>query len=195
MAEQQKSKKKILNYIAKFWLIVLGLFCLAILFFYGVANSWFGPMPSFAELENPQSNLASEVISSDGVLLGTFFIENRSNVDYRDISPNMINALKAIEDIRFEDHSGIDQKALMRVFYGVVTGNKKGGGSTLTQQLAKNLFPRGDLNTPQLVLRKFQEWVTAIKLEKTYSKEEIIAMYMNTVFYGQCVRQKSQPRF
>ena len=195
MAEQQKSKKKILNYIVKFWLIVLGLFCLAILFFYGVANSWFGPMPSFAELENPQSNLASEVISSDGVLLGTFFIENRSNVDYRDISPNMINALKAIEDIRFEDHSGIDQKALMRVFYGVVTGNKKGGGSTLTQQLAKNLFPRGDLNTPQLVLRKFQEWVTAIKLEKTYSKEEIIAMYMNTVFYGQCVRQKSQPRF
>ena len=184
MAEEEKSKNKILNYLLKFWLIVLGILCLTILFFYGISNEWFGSMPSFEELENPQSNLATEVISSDGVVLGTFFIENRSNVDYRDISPNLVNALKAIEDIRFEEHSGIDQKALLRVFYGVATGKSKGGGSTLTQQLAKNLFPRGRLNTPQLVLRKFQEWVTAIKLERTYSKEEIIAMYLNTVFYG-----------
>ncbi|MCK5342227.1 MAG: transglycosylase domain-containing protein, partial [Candidatus Heimdallarchaeota archaeon] len=143
-----------------------------------------GPMPSFAELENPQSNLASEVISSDGELLGTFFIENRSNVDYRDICPNLINALIAIEDIRFEDHSGIDQRALLRVAFGVITGSSKGGGSTITQQLAKNLFPRGSLTTSQLVLRKFQEWITAVKLERTYSKQEIIAMYLNTVFYG-----------
>jgi penicillin-binding protein 1A len=141
-------------------------------------------MPTFEELENPKSNLATEIYSSDNVLLGTFFFENRSNADYRDISPNLINALIAIEDIRFEEHSGIDEKALVRVFYGVVTGNFKGGGSTITQQLAKNLFPRGHLNKIQLVIRKFQEWVTAVKLEKYYSKEEIIAMYCNTVTFG-----------
>lgn len=184
MTEEIKSSKKILNYIAKFWLIVIGLLFVVVIFFYGVAAEWFGPMPSFEELENPESNLASEVISADGELLGTFFIENRSNIDYRDISPNLINALVAIEDIRFEEHSGIDQRALVRVAYGVVTGNSRGGGSTITQQLAKNLFPRGSLSTPQLVLRKFQEWITAVKLERTYSKEEIIAMYLNTVFYG-----------
>ena len=181
---QEKNKPKKFNYIVKFWMVFVGLFLLTILFFYGVARGWFGPMPSFAELENPKSNLASEVISADGVVLGTFFIENRSNVDYRDISPNLINAIIAIEDIRFEEHSGIDQRALLRVAYGVLTGHSKGGGSTITQQLAKNLFPRGNLNTPQLILRKFQEWITAVKLERTYSKEEIIAMYLNTVFYG-----------
>jgi penicillin-binding protein 1A len=184
MTTKEPAKKKFINYLVKFWMIVLALLLVVILFFYGIVQEWFGPMPSFEELENPQSNLATEIISSDGVLLGTFFIENRSNVDYRDISPNLINALVAIEDIRFEDHSGIDEKALLRVFYGVMTGNSKGGGSTLTQQLAKNLFPRGNYNTVQLVLRKFQEWVTAIKLERYYSKEEIIAMYLNTVFYG-----------
>lgn len=181
---EEKSKKKPFNYIVKFWLIVAGLFLLTLLFFYGVAQGWFGTMPSFEELENPKSNLASEVISSDGVVLGTYFIENRSNVDYRHISPNLINAAIAIEDIRYREHSGIDTRALARVAYGVLSGKNRGGGSTITQQLAKNLFPRGDLNKFQLILRKFQEWITAVKLEKTYSKQEIIAMYLNTVFYG-----------
>ena len=180
----KKPKTKLFNYLVKFWLIVLTIIALVVFFFYGVVQEWFGPMPSFEELENPNSNLASEVYSSDGIVLGTYFIEYRSNVTYREISPNLINALMAIEDIRFEDHSGIDERALLRVAYGVSTGNSKGGGSTLTQQLAKNLFPRGYLNKPQLVLRKFQEWVTAVKLERSYSKEEIIAMYLNTVFYG-----------
>ncbi|MEJ2595727.1 MAG: transglycosylase domain-containing protein [bacterium] len=184
MTDQDTGKRKIVNYLVKFWLLFITLLLLAGLFFYGIVHEWFGPMPTFEELENPQSNLATEIYSSDEVLLGTFFIENRSNVAYREISLNLINALLAIEDIRFEDHSGVDQKALLRVLYGVVTGNRKGGGSTITQQLAKNLFPRGDYNTLQLVLRKFQEWVTAIKLERYYSKEEIIAMYLNTVFYG-----------
>lgn len=184
MTQEEKSPNKFFNYIKKFWLFVIGIALLVVLFFYGIANEWLGPMPSFEELENQNSNLASEVISSDGEVLGTFFIENRSNVDYRDISPNLINALVSIEDIRFEEHSGIDQRALMRVAYGVFTGSSKGGGSTITQQLAKNLFPRGHLSKPQLVLRKFQEWITAVKLERTYSKEEIIAMYLNTVFYG-----------
>jgi len=172
------------KYLVRFWVIVFGIYLLGILFFFGVAAGWFGQMPSFEELENPRQNLASEIYSADGIMLGTYFIENRSNVSYRDISPDMINALIAIEDIRFEEHSGIDEKALARVFYGVVTGNFKGGGSTITQQLAKNLFPRGHMNKVQLVIRKFQEWVTAVKLEKYYSKEEIIAMYCNTVTFG-----------
>jgi len=177
-------KKKFFNYIFKLWLIWAISLGLAVVFFYGIVAEWFGPMPTFQELENPKSNLASEVYSSDGIILGTYFIENRSNIGYREISPNLINALIAIEDIRFEKHSGIDEKALLRVLYGVLTGNHKGGGSTLTQQLAKNLFPRGRLSKPQLVLRKFQEWITALKLERYYSKEEIIAMYLNTVPFG-----------
>jgi penicillin-binding protein 1A len=184
MANQKSEKKKFFNYILKLWLLWFLSIALAVVFFYGIVGEWFGHMPTFEELENPKSNLASEVYSSNGELLGTFFIENRSNISYRDISPNLINALIAIEDIRFEKHSGIDEKALLRVFYGVITGNHRGGGSTLTQQLAKNLFPRGRLSTPQLVLRKFQEWITALKLERYYSKEEIIAMYLNTVPFG-----------
>jgi penicillin-binding protein 1A len=184
MTSESKPKKKFFNYIVKLWLLWSLIVVLFALFFYGIANEWLGPMPTFEELENPESNLASEVYSSDGELLGTYFIENRSNVNYRDISPNLINALIAIEDVRFEDHSGIDIKALMRVSYGVLTGNSKGGGSTLTQQLAKNLFPRGRLSTPELVIRKFKEWITALKLERYYSKEEIIAMYLNTVTFG-----------
>lgn len=184
MTNKKSVKKKFFNYILKLWLLWFLLLALTIVFFYGIVDEWFGHMPTFEELENPKSNLASEVYSSNGDLLGTFFIENRSNISYRDISPNLINALVAIEDIRFEKHSGIDEKALLRVFYGVITGNRRGGGSTLTQQLAKNLFPRGRLSTPQLVLRKFQEWITALKLERYYSKEEIIAMYLNTVPFG-----------
>ena len=144
---KQKETKKPGRYLIRFWIFIFVVYAFIVLFFFGIAAGWFGKMPSFAELENPRQNLASEVYSSDGVLLGTYFIENRSNVTYRDISPYLINALISIEDVRFEKHSGIDEKALLRVFYGVMTGNRKGGGSTLTQQLAKNLFPRGHLNT------------------------------------------------
>ena len=184
MMSDSTEKKKFFNYIKKLWLLWFLLISLVFVFFYGVADEWFGPMPTFEDLENPESNLASEVYSSDGELLGTYFIENRSNVNYRNISPNLINALIAIEDVRFKKHSGVDERALLRVAYGVFTGNRKGGGSTLTQQLAKNLFPRGHLSKPQLVMRKFKEWITALKLERYYSKEEIIAMYLNTVTYG-----------
>ena len=142
-------------------------------------------MPSFEELENPKTNLATEIISADGKVLGTYYIENRSNVRYAELSHYMPEALISIEDERFTEHSGIDERALFRVAFGVLTGRKKGGGSTITQQLAKNLFPRGEnLSTPQLVLRKFQEWITATKLEHNYSKEEIVAMYLNTVAFG-----------
>lgn len=178
-------KENFLKYIIRLWLLFfVFLFGLGI-FFYGIANEWFGDMPSFSDLENPQTNLASEVYSADKVLLGTYYVENRSNSSYSDLSPNLVNALLAIEDVRFTEHSGIDLKALFRVAWGVATGNSKGGGSTLTQQLAKNLFPREqNLSITQLIIRKFQEWVTAIKLEHNYSKQEIIAMYLNTVPFG-----------
>jgi penicillin-binding protein 1A len=141
---------------------------------------WFGFMPSFEDLENPQSYLASEVYAVDNQLLGTYYVENRSRVNYSEISPNLINALISTEDVRFQSHSGIDLKALGRVLYGTLTGQDKGGGSTITQQLAKNLFPREDNPSGlQLVFRKFKEWVIAVKLENRYSKEEIITMYLN----------------
>ena len=178
--KQYKSKA-----IRNLWIIFGILLLLVILFFFCVAKGVFGTMPTFDELENPRTNLATEIISADGKILGTYYIENRSNVRYAELSHYMPEALISIEDERFTEHSGIDQKALFRVAFGVLTGNKKGGGSTITQQLAKNLFPRGEnLTTTQLVIRKFQEWITATKLEHNYSKEEIIAMYLNTVFFG-----------
>ena len=158
---------------------------LVVVFFFCVAKGVFGTMPTFEELENPQTNLATQIISCDGKVLGSYYVENRSNVRYSDLSPYLPQALISIEDERFEQHSGIDTKSLFRVAYGVLTGNKKGGGSTITQQLAKNLFPRDEnLSTVRLVIRKFQEWITATKLEYNYSKDEIIAMYLNTVAFG-----------
>lgn len=186
MSKGHKKKKIKLNYIIKFWIWYTSFMAIVILMFIGISNEWFGPMPSFEELENPKSSLASEIYSADGKLLGSYYIENRSNVDFSELSPNLVTALVATEDIRFVDHSGIDKKALFRVAYGVLTGNAgKGGGSTITQQLAKNLFPR-KRNPSKLTLAvsKLKEWVTAVKLERNYSKQEIIAMYLNTVPFG-----------
>ena len=171
--------------VKNLWIIFGSLVLFTILFFFCVAVGLFGKMPSFDELENPRTNLATEIYSADGKLLGSYFVENRSNVRYSELSHYMPEALISIEDERFTEHSGIDEKALFRVAFGVLTGNKRGGGSTITQQLAKNLFPRGEnLSTPKLVLRKFKEWITATKLEHNYSKEEIVAMYLNTVAFG-----------
>ena len=183
--KQKKANGGSSKAIRNLW-IIFGIFLVVIvLFFICVAKGVFGTMPSFEELENPQTNLATEIISADGKVLGTYYVENRSNVRYAELSPYIPQALVSIEDERFTEHSGIDEKALFRVAFGVLTGSKKGGGSTITQQLAKNLFPRGEnLSTPKLVLRKFQEWITATKLEHNYSKEEIIAMYLNTVAFG-----------
>jgi len=159
------------------WILFFIPIVLLNLLFFCISEGYFGYMPSFDELENPKYQLATEVISSDGVVLGTYFRENRTPVKYEEISPNMINALIATEDIRFYKHSGVDIKAIFRVIIG--TG-KKGGGSTLSQQLAKMLFPREDFSNPiSKILRKLREWVMAIKLEKRYTKEEIITMYLN----------------
>ncbi len=182
MSEEKKRIR--INYLVRMWIVYFSSLLLIFLIFFGIARGWFGYMPSFEELENPERNLASEVYSEDGYLLGTYYIENRSDIDFNTLPKDLINALLATEDVRFRKHSGVDVKALGRVAFGLISGNHAGGGSTLTQQLAKNLFPRGNLNKWQLIMRKLKEWVTATKLEKNYSKEEIIAMYLNTVSYG-----------
>ncbi len=181
-----KNKISFKKYIIAFWSVV-GFFIVAgFLFFYLIAKGALGFMPSFEELENPKSVLASEIYSSDGKILDKYFIhENRSYVSYKDLPPNLINALVATEDVRFYRHSGVDLRGLIRVVKGIATGNSSsGGGSTLSQQLAKMLFPREDnLSAMQLALRKFKEWVIAVKLERSYTKEEIILMYLNKYDY------------
>lgn len=154
-------------------------------FVLAISNNMFGDLPTFEELENPKSSLASEVISADGAVIGKYFIQNRSNVHFDELSPNLVKALLATEDIRFEKHSGIDLKGLFRVlFKTVLTRQDAGGGSTLTQQLAKNLFPREKMNKFQLIIRKIKEWIIAVRLERSYTKEEIMTMYLNTVEFG-----------
>jgi penicillin-binding protein 1A len=148
----------------------------------GTASGMFGKLPSFDELENPQTYLASEVYSSDGQLLGKYYVQNRSNIQYKDISPYVINGLVATEDARFFDHSGVDIRSLFRVFFKTVLGRKSssGGGSTITQQLAKMLFPREKkMSKFQLAIQKIREWIIAARLERQYTKEEIITMYLN----------------
>ena len=173
------------KWIKPFWIIYIsGILILALLFTF-ISMGWLGFMPSLAELENPETNQATEVYSCDGVLLGKYYFENRSNCKFEEISPSLVNALIATEDARFYKHSGIDLRALFRVGFGVLTHNNKGGGSTITQQLAKNLFPRDPhASKAKLVLTKFKEWVVAVKLEHEFSKNEIMALYFNTVDFG-----------
>lgn len=148
-----------------------------ILFFTLVRIGVFGALPSFDELENPNSNLASEIYSADSVLIGKYYVDNRSNVSYEELPPYLVKALVANEDERFYDHSGIDFKRTLAVLSGL---GSRGGGSTITQQLAKNMFHNRAKNLFQRVMQKAKEYVIAVMLERRYTKEEIIAMYFNT---------------
>ncbi len=143
----------------------------------------FGNMPSLQELENPSIQQASDVIANDGTLMGKYYTErgNRSNVKYRDISSNVTNALIATEDERFYNHAGIDFKSTLRAVFSL--GNQ-GGGSTLTQQLAKALLDQGSKNKAWRVIEKLKEWIIAVKLERNFTKEEIITLYLNAVPFG-----------
>ena len=168
---------------AIFWGLFIVFVAGVFFFFYLVSAGKLGFMPTFEELENPKNKFATEIYSEDGKILGKYFegSENRRYMDYKDIPQSVIDALIATEDVRFYDHSGIDVRGLFRVAQGMLTGNSSaGGGSTITQQLAKMLFPReANQNFMELAVRKFREWVIAVKLEKSYTKEEIITMYLN----------------
>ena len=153
----------------------------------------FADIPSFEELENPDSKLATQVIAQDGEVLTTFHIENRSYVGYDELSPHIVNAAVATEDQRFYRHSGIDFKSLGRVLVKtlLMSDSSQGGGSTITQQLAKTLYPRATVSSKipgwshvKMVWIKLKEWITAVKLERDYTKEEIVDMYLNSVFFG-----------
>lgn len=166
-----------------FWIVFfsgIGLFVLVIaLCLFGA----FGKLPSLKELENPSILQSSEVYASDGTLMGKYYRErgNRSNANYRDISPHVIHALVSTEDERFYSHSGIDFK---RTFSAVLTLGKSGGGSTITQQLAKALLEQGSRNKALRVVEKLKEYIVAIRLERNFTKEEILALYLNAVPYG-----------
>lgn len=174
------------KYLIWFWALFIFPFAFAITLFILISKEKLGPMPSFDELENPEYYLASEVISEDGVLLGKISFENLTWTEYKDFSPWLIDALIATEDIRYNRHSGIDMRGLCRAaIRTILLGQSTGGGSTITQQLAKLLYPRDTIRTSALMRKvklgvsKFKEWQTAVKLERSYTKEEIITMYLN----------------
>lgn len=174
------AKNSFSKYIRLTWLLIW--FPIIIIFTLVALISFelFFELPSVEELQNPKSNLATVIYSSDMKTLGKYYAENRVNVNYYELDKDLVNALIATEDARFYEHSGIDLKALGRSASGVLTGNtNKGGGSTLTQQLAKMLFPRKKLSKPEMVLQKMKEWIIAARLEKNYTKDEILAMYLN----------------
>lgn len=175
------------KYIKRMW-ITFGISMLLLyVFFISISFGLLGSLPSFEELENPKNNLASEIYTSDQQILGKFYVENRSNIEYQQLSPFLVDALVATEDIRFYKHSGVDARGIARVMVKTIVGGDQssGGGSTITQQLAKNLFPRKEnASLLDMVAIKLKEWVTAIRLERNYTKEEIIAMYFNKMDFG-----------
>ncbi len=193
---------------AKIYTLVVRGFCILFLVFvlvlpayiYSVSTNFlglFGEMPNLKAIENPENDLSSELYSADGALLGKYFRENRSPVTYEELSPNLVNALLATEDYRFTQHSGIDLRSMLRVAFGILTFNTKGGGSTLSQQTAKNLFKTRSRDADisdghllginkyvNLVIQKTKEWILAVRLEKYYTKKEILALYLNTAEFG-----------
>lgn len=182
------TKKRIIKW---FWIIILCPVAALLLMIFLV---WaFADIPSFEELENPDSKLATQVIAEGGEILTTFHIENRSFVSYDELSPFVVQAAVATEDRRFYKHAGVDIKALGRVGFKTLLGrdSSQGGGSTITQQLAKTLYPREDVKSGipggrafKMVWIKLKEWITAVKLERDYTKDEILNMYLNAVFFG-----------
>jgi penicillin-binding protein 1A len=178
MNAEKTKKPNFKKYVLWFWIIFFGPILGILLFVLGVRL--FADLPNTEELQNPKTLLATEVYSSDLKVIGKYYAENRTNVKFKDISPNVVNALVATEDARFFEHSGVDVRALARAIFGAATrSSASGGGSTLSQQLAKMLFPREDLHGVKLILRKIKEWIIAVKLEKEYTKQEIIALYLN----------------
>ncbi|MEK0420808.1 MAG: hypothetical protein RLZZ161_659 [Bacteroidota bacterium] len=166
--------------IGKFWRFLLGSFLMIIVFFLLVNFGLFGEMPEIKDLENPKNAQSSVVYAADGEILGTYFLENRTNIKHAEIASCVFDALIATEDIRFYEHSGIDAKGTARA---IVRMGRDGGASTISQQLAKNLFSIYDKPKKKItrLMQKFKEWIIAIRLERRFTKDEIITMYLNTV--------------
>ncbi|MBA3706741.1 MAG: transglycosylase domain-containing protein [Bacteroidetes bacterium] len=178
MTTEKSKKNNFKKFIIWFWILFSLPVLSLLLFILGVRL--YSDLPDTEALQNPKTNLATEIYSSDLKVIGKYYAENRTNVSFDHISPNVINALIATEDARFYSHSGVDVKALLRAISGPVLGRANaGGGSTITQQLAKMLFPREDLSGMKLVTRKIKEWIIAVKLEREYTKKEILALYLN----------------
>ena len=183
MVKRKKSRSDFTKPKKWFWgLFFLG-FCTIPIIFVLASFGVFGTMPDHTTLENPSTNLATEIISSDGVTLGKFYFEdNRTPIEYNELPKHLIDALIATEDYRYSDHSGIDAKGTLRAIYKL---GKGGGGSTISQQLAKQLFHgEGSRQTFGRITQKIKEWIIAIRLEKQYTKEEIIAQYFNIYDFG-----------
>ncbi|TVZ16233.1 transglycosylase domain-containing protein [Maribacter sp. MAR_2009_72] len=181
-------KKKVTNnsftkFILWFWILFISGFALVALIFLSASWGLFGELPPYEYLENPQTNLASQIISSDGTLLGKFYLDdNRTDVKFEDLPDNLVNALIATEDARFRDHSGIDARGTVRAFAYL---GSKGGASTISQQLARQLFVGVRSRSKfDAIKQKIKEWVLAIRLERSYTKEEIISMYFNIYDFG-----------
>lgn len=181
----QLTRHDLNRYTIRFWKWIIGIIAFGAILIFSIGLGLFGSLPDLRTLENPKSNQASEVISDDNVVLGTYYVQNRSNVRYDEISPNVINALIATEDIRFYNHSGIDFRRTFTVIFYTMMGNKQ-GASTITQQLALNMFSKEgrSRNFMKRLIQKSQELIVAVKLERQYTKEEIITMYLNTVDFG-----------
>jgi penicillin-binding protein 1A len=182
--EKEDKKPAAVNfkrYLRWFWILFLTPFAFIFLMVWMVSMGWFGALPTTNQLENPESNLATQILSSDGRVLGKFYTENRVNVKYKQLSPFLVNALIATEDARFYDHSGVDLRGLFRVLFKTVIGGDEsgGGGSTISQQLAKMLFSVRPNSKLKRSLQKVKEWVIATRLETQYTKEEILTMYLN----------------
>jgi len=191
-----KKKFNLKNYlhlvIPSMWIGFLCMLTFAILFFGSIKIGMWGALPDTSELENPKTKLASEIYANNGDILGKiFFQENRTNCTFEEIPEHLKEALIATEDERFENHSGIDAKALIRA---IINLGKDGGGSTITQQLAKNLFHRESISKSNRIIQKFKEWILALQIEQRYTKDEIILMYFNTVPYGNSYGIKSAAR-
>jgi penicillin-binding protein 1A len=181
MTKKATNNDQFSKYIKWFWMTIVGGILFLILLFLLASFGAFGSLPTFEELESPENNTASEVISIDGKTLGKYAYENRTPVKFKELPENLINALIATEDERFYDHSGIDFRASIRA---VVMLGSEGGGSTITQQLAKLLFHgEGSRNIVERILQKVKEYVIAIRLERQYTKEEILTMYLNKYDY------------
>ncbi len=178
----EEKKKKITKW---FWIIITAPFALVILLLLLVAL--FAKIPSFKELEHPDNKLATQLIAEGGEVLATFHMENRSYLTYDQLAPSLVDAAVATEDVRFYKHSGIDFKSLGRVLVKtlLLRDSGQGGGSTITQQLAKTLYPRRAVRSKlSMVFIKLKEWITAVKIEREYTKNEIMAMYLNSIFFG-----------